>query len=768
MKTKHDVCSVHSTCCLLRKLPALFMGCMVGLAAAAASAHPQRPSVPRGGDNWIPRASQRVGLTTQDLNSGLTPTDLVTALLGPGVTVSNVTFTGANVAAGTFAGGTGIIGFSSGIVLSSGSVAFVPGPNLQDSTSGVNQGLGDPDLAGLIPGYTIYDACVLEFDFQCTGTQVIQFQYVFTSEEYNEWVNTAFNDVFGFFLNGVNIALIPGSAGTPVSINNLNCDNPFNPPAGSFCNLFINNRCADIPPGLFPCVGARDTEMDGLTVVLTATGTLQPGTNHIKLALSDAGDQVLDSNVFIQGQSFACGIPTGACCNTVTHTCVDNVPQTSCQGPNEVFSVGLACNQLNPPCTTVAPPAGTSCTNPIPITTIPFVDTNTTNDKANDYTGTCLGQYDNGKDILYRLEIQTARCIDITVAGATPNDNWIGVALHDACPPAAVCLAQATSQGSVATITGLNLAAGTYYLMIDRWPLSSDSLDFTLSIADCAGAPTGACCNTLTHVCTDDVLAVNCQGPDQVWSAGVPCGQLDPPCNAEVDTTGQDCEFPIVVTSVPFDDVNTTAGKKEDYSNTCLGIYDGGDDIIYRIVLSSAHCVDITVAGATANDFAFGVVLDDVCPPGLNCRAQAIAQGTMAAITGLQLPAGTYYLMIDRDPKAGAGATLDFRLTIADCPAPSGACCLQNGSCAELTEADCLAANGVSWVVDTLCSPSPCPYAKGDMNCDHVVNAGDLPLFVDALLGTYAGCDITLADMNSSGVADGDDIPLFTAALMGF
>jgi hypothetical protein len=148
---------------------------------------PARPQVLRGDNNWVPPATRAPrAVTTQDLNSGLGPADLVTALLGPGVTVSNVTFTGANAAAGTFAGGTGIIGFESGIMLSSGNVAFVPGPNTQDDVSGVNAGIGDPDLDGLIPGYTTFDASILEFDFQCSGTQIIQFQYVFTSEEYNE------------------------------------------------------------------------------------------------------------------------------------------------------------------------------------------------------------------------------------------------------------------------------------------------------------------------------------------------------------------------------------------------------------------------------------------------------------------------------------------------------------------------------------------------------------------------------------------------------
>ena len=68
-----------------------------------------------------------------------------------------------------------------------------------------NDGLGgDSDLDNLLgPGFSTEDAAVLEFDFECPVLQdtVISFQYVFTSDEYNEFVNDIFNDVFGFFLN---------------------------------------------------------------------------------------------------------------------------------------------------------------------------------------------------------------------------------------------------------------------------------------------------------------------------------------------------------------------------------------------------------------------------------------------------------------------------------------------------------------------------------------------------------------------------------------
>lgn len=236
------------------------------------------------------------GLVTTDQNSGLTPTDVVDTLLGSGVTVSNVQSNCANIAMGTFIGGTGIIGLESGIILSSGNIANVIGPNVNDEITAVNDLPGDSDLDDLIPGYTTYDACVLEFDF-IPATSSIQFNYVFTSEEYNEYVYSSFNDVFGFFLNGQNIALLPDGE-TPVSINNVNCGNPYDCTAGTNPAYYINNDLSDGG-------GAINTEMDGLTVVLTAVANVDAGQiNHIKLVIADAGDYVLDSNVFIEAESF--------------------------------------------------------------------------------------------------------------------------------------------------------------------------------------------------------------------------------------------------------------------------------------------------------------------------------------------------------------------------------------------------------------------------------------------------------------------------------
>ena len=233
-----------------------------------------------------------VGIDVQETNN---PQVLVEHLLGSNIAIRNVSLSGSSNSAGLFSGAENIIGFDGGIVLSTGRSAYVIGPNMSDSKTQVNGMAGDEDLNSLIPGYSTHDATVLEFDF-VPNNDVISFQYVFSSEEYNEWVNSSFNDVFGFFLDGKNIATLPGSNVT-VSINNINKGNPY---GSNMSNpqYFINNDLSDSG-------GEFNTEMDGMTVVLSVQATVTPGlSHHLKLAIGDAGDSILDSNVFIKAGSF--------------------------------------------------------------------------------------------------------------------------------------------------------------------------------------------------------------------------------------------------------------------------------------------------------------------------------------------------------------------------------------------------------------------------------------------------------------------------------
>jgi hypothetical protein len=220
---------------------------------------------------------------------------LVNNILGAGISASGLSLTGDQSAFGTFTGGASAgIGIESGIMLSTGKVIDAVGPNSSDSTSTNHGTAGDADLTA-IAGFNTFDAATLTFDFTSDGGDIF-FDYVFASEEYNEFVNATVNDSFAFFLDGSNIALIPGT-NTPVSINTVNGGNPFGSNATN-SQYFNNNDLTDGGPFF-------DIAYDGFTNVFQASFLgLSAGSHTISLKIADAGDSIYDSTVFIQAGSF--------------------------------------------------------------------------------------------------------------------------------------------------------------------------------------------------------------------------------------------------------------------------------------------------------------------------------------------------------------------------------------------------------------------------------------------------------------------------------
>jgi hypothetical protein len=282
----------------------------------------------------VPVAAQQAsGLTTQFVNTNdLTALEMAKRLVGEGIDVSGADLAGGGTGvegggtdntvssgcAGVFGGGQDIIGFEDGLILSSGNIADVVGPNDTDGQTTSYGALSDADLNALLAatGHTSFDACSLTFDFTApAGGGAVSFDYVFSSEEYNEYTHTSFNDVFGFFIRPTplpgdpapaegsgNCAIVPGTADTPVAIDTINAGNPdANPPTDPVNpHLYRNNDIDNVAHE-----NLINTEMDGLTVVLTCFAEVTPGQSYrVKLAIADAGDTALDSNVFIRGASF--------------------------------------------------------------------------------------------------------------------------------------------------------------------------------------------------------------------------------------------------------------------------------------------------------------------------------------------------------------------------------------------------------------------------------------------------------------------------------
>jgi len=233
-------------------------------------------------------------------------------LLGAGVEAFNITFSGDSNQIGSFNSNGSSVPINSGIILGTGNVNMAsgsfddtPGPGGNtgggSTSGGGNFGSTDLDLEE-VSGQDLNDAAILEFDFTATGDS-ISFNFMFGSEEYLEWVNSGFNDAFGFFLSGpgidgggvfdnnaINLAVVPGT-NIPITINSINdVDNS---------EYYINNPETTDPNFI---------EFDGFTTVLVAT-TETPlvcdSTYHIKMVIADGGDTALDSSVFLEAGSFS-------------------------------------------------------------------------------------------------------------------------------------------------------------------------------------------------------------------------------------------------------------------------------------------------------------------------------------------------------------------------------------------------------------------------------------------------------------------------------
>ncbi|MCC6282756.1 MAG: choice-of-anchor L domain-containing protein, partial [Saprospiraceae bacterium] len=238
------------------------------------------------------------------VNTTITNTDIVNSVATPATTVTVTNIDCPSGAYGTFnfATDNNDLGLSKGLLLTSGDANLAIGPNDAPNTTFAFEGTGDPDLDYLSDqlgnGTPSTDACIVELDV-FVATDELSFEYIFGSEEYPEFVDSDFNDIFAFLISGPgiagdpglsnsakNIAVLPGS-GTPVQINSVN----------QLLNwqYYRNN------------FGSSTLQYDGLTSdslgikkSLTARSQVIPcNTYHLKLAVADRQDFSYDSGVFV-------------------------------------------------------------------------------------------------------------------------------------------------------------------------------------------------------------------------------------------------------------------------------------------------------------------------------------------------------------------------------------------------------------------------------------------------------------------------------------
>ncbi len=206
---------------------------------------------------------------------------------------------------GAFSYGGDDFGISQGVILSTGKAENAVGPNNSTCISSSHAASGDAILNTLNSELLTFDACVIQFDFIAASDNLLACEFIFASEEYPEYVDSWFNDIFGFFIsepyeNEVgdldpnitaqpeNLAFLPNSE-IPISINNIN-DNINS-------NFYIDNT------------DGSDIQYDGFTTPITLEKEIKQGVVYrLRIAIADGSDDQYDSALFLKSNSFESGV----------------------------------------------------------------------------------------------------------------------------------------------------------------------------------------------------------------------------------------------------------------------------------------------------------------------------------------------------------------------------------------------------------------------------------------------------------------------------
>ncbi|MEO1974912.1 MAG: choice-of-anchor L domain-containing protein [Paracoccaceae bacterium] len=233
--------------------------------------------------------------------------DIESVLVGDSsINLDNITYTGAEEAISLLEEGytiseisgtdpTPTVGIGSGIFLSTGGA-----PGTENTSSSFTVSHGQPGNASLdqtvqdaFPGAgETQDAAVVSFTFDSADVgdaPSISLDVFFGSDEYPEFVDSAFVDIAAIYVNGVNYALFNQDPNQPLSIVGDSINSPGN---------FFNNNGDDGSDG-DPYTGTYDTEYDGFSTLLNILAPIQDGENEITIAIADTGDTAYDSGLFV-------------------------------------------------------------------------------------------------------------------------------------------------------------------------------------------------------------------------------------------------------------------------------------------------------------------------------------------------------------------------------------------------------------------------------------------------------------------------------------
>lgn len=313
------------------------------------------------------------------------------------------------------------------------------------------------------------------------------------------------------------------------------------------------------------------------------------------------------------------------------------------------------------------PIAGDTCGSDVPVLLLgtPVVGS-VTNAKDDFLSNECFPLANGvgvGNDVVFSFTAPSAGSYQFSIESF--ELDTVLYAFSDCSNPMASCLG-GTDQGQDKETLELTLDAGQHLLLVvDDYAETSvgDNGDFRL-VAECSSAcaeGSTRCVDNVVQSCVTDA-STGC--PD--WFVATDCSAtLTPYCDGYAGTAGcvavqparpgAQCGDPTLVplelgTYLGGGVSGTTCGGGNTYDSTCLGDYDGGEDVIYEVVVADETAVAISGVGSEW----MGLGLDNGCPFDAMSDACMAQEGSETGVPHLGcqvLTPGTYYLMVDTWPE---------------------------------------------------------------------------------------------------------------------
>ncbi len=205
--------------------------------------------------------------TELTIDTSASAMDMAQTIFGSGIEVTSATYSGADAASGIYSGALtsipGVTNSDSGVILSTGDTGTFT--NSDGSTNTNTQAGAGSDIAGgidndadmnSVSGQQTFDGAILEATFIPEGDWLTM-QFVFSSDEYPEYVLLNVNDSFGVWVNGQFVEATITTTGN-IAIDTVN--------QNQNQNLYQSNDADQF-----------NTEMDGLTYVLSFKAPVNPG-----------------------------------------------------------------------------------------------------------------------------------------------------------------------------------------------------------------------------------------------------------------------------------------------------------------------------------------------------------------------------------------------------------------------------------------------------------------------------------------------------------